>query len=41
MNGRARHGETIKLIDHMRGIETLCEICDPVFHDPEGGKLRG
>ncbi|MDG1083195.1 MAG: sarcosine oxidase subunit alpha family protein [Planktotalea sp.] len=41
MNGRARHGETIKLIDHMRGIETLCEICDPVFHDPEGGKPRG
>ena len=40
-NGRARHGETVKLVDHMRGIETLCEVCGPVFHDPEGGKTRG
>ncbi|MGH1577589.1 sarcosine oxidase subunit alpha family protein [Planktotalea sp.] len=40
-NGRARMGETVKLVDHMRGIETLCEVCDPVFYDPEGGKTRG
>ncbi len=40
-NGRARHGQTVKLVDHMRGIETLCEVCGPVFHDPEGGKVRG
>ncbi|MGB7317743.1 MAG: sarcosine oxidase subunit alpha family protein [Planktotalea sp.] len=40
-NGRARHGQTVKLVDHMRGIETLCEIHDPVVHDPEGGKTRG
>ncbi len=39
-NGRARHGQSVKLVDHMRGIETLCEICDPVFHDPTGGKPR-
>jgi heterotetrameric sarcosine oxidase alpha subunit len=39
--GRGRHGQTVKLVDHMRGIETLCEVCHPVFHDPEGGKTRG
>lgn len=39
-NGRARLGQTVKLIDHMRGIETLCVVCDPVFHDPKGGKTR-
>ena len=40
-NGRARHGERVKMVDHMRGLETLCEVLDPVFHDPEGGKARG
>jgi len=39
--GRARHGETVKLVDHLRGIETLCEVCDPVFYDPEGELARG
>lgn len=40
-NGRARHGQKVRLVDHMRGIETLCEICDPVFYDAEGGRMRG
>jgi len=39
--GRSRHGEVIRLVDHLRKIETLCEVCDPVFLDPEGGRLRG
>ena len=39
-DGRARHGETIRLVDHLRGIETLCEVCDPVFFDKEGGRAR-
>jgi len=39
--GRARHGEVIRLVDHLRGIETECVVCDPVFVDPEGGRLRG
>jgi len=39
--GRARHGEVIRLVDHLRGIETECVVCDPVFLDPEGGRLRG
>jgi len=40
-NGRARHGETVRMVDHLRGVETLCEVCDPVFFDPEGGRVRG
>ncbi len=40
-NGRARHGEVIRMVDHLRGVETLCEVCDPVFFDPEGGRARG
>ena len=40
-NGRARHGEMVRLVDHLRGIDLLCEVSDPVFHDKEGVKLRG
>ncbi|MCF6445131.1 sarcosine oxidase subunit alpha family protein [Nereida sp. MMG025] len=40
-NGRARHGERVKMVDHLRKAEVICEICDPVFFDPEGGRLRG
>jgi sarcosine oxidase subunit alpha len=39
--GRARHGERVMLVDHLRGIRTLCEIADPVFFDPTGGRARG
>lgn len=39
--GPERHGETIRMVDHLRGISTLCEVCDPVFFDPEGGRVRG
>ena len=39
-DGRARHGQTVRLVDHMRGVDVLCTVCDPVFHDPEGAKLR-
>ena len=39
-DGRARHGEKIRLVDHLRGIDVICEVCHPVFHDPEGEKLR-
>ncbi len=39
-NGRARHGERIRLVDHLRGIDLLCQVTDPVFHDKEGAKLR-
>ncbi|MEZ5796386.1 MAG: sarcosine oxidase subunit alpha family protein [Paracoccaceae bacterium] len=40
LNGRARLGEHVRLVDHLRGIDILCEVCNPMFHDPEGGKLR-
>ena len=40
-DGRARHGERIRMVDHMRKVETMAEVCDPVFLDPEGTRLRG
>lgn len=39
-DGRARQGEKIRLVDHLRGLDVICEVCHPVFHDPEGEKLR-
>ena len=39
-NGRARHGDLIRIVDHLRGFDVLAEVCDPVFHDPAGEKLR-
>jgi sarcosine oxidase subunit alpha len=41
VNGRARHGETVRMVDHLRKTEALCEVCDPVFLDPDGGRARG
>ncbi|WP_439156048.1 sarcosine oxidase subunit alpha family protein [Yoonia sp.] len=39
--GRARHGEVIRLVDHLRGIAADVTVCDPVFLDPDGGQARG
>ncbi len=39
--GPARRGEVVRMVDHLRGVETLCEVVHPVFVDPEGGRLRG
>ncbi len=39
--GRARTGETVRLVDHLRGLDVLCEVAHPVFLDPEGGRARG
>lgn len=41
VNGRARLSETVQMVDHLRGVTTLCEVCDPVFFDQEGGRARG
>ena len=38
--GQSRHGEVVRLVDHLRKIETLCEVTDPVQFDPEGGRMR-
>lgn len=40
-NGADRIGERVHMVDHLRQITTLCEVCDPVFFDPEGGRARG
>ncbi len=40
VNGRARHGEQMRLVDHMRGTDVPVTLCNPVFFDPEGSKLR-
>ncbi len=40
-NGRARRGEVIRFVDHLRHADMLVEVTDPVFFDPEGGRLRG
>jgi len=39
--GPERIGEVVKMVDHLRGVETLCEVVDPVVFDPEGGRVRG
>ena len=39
--GRARHGEVIRMVDHMRGLDAQVEVGDPVFFDPEGARVRG
>ncbi len=39
-DGRARHGERVRLVDHLRKIETVCEVTHPVAFDPEGGRAR-
>jgi sarcosine oxidase subunit alpha len=40
VNGRARHGETVRLVDHLRHLEVPCEVTHPVFLDPGGGRMR-
>jgi heterotetrameric sarcosine oxidase alpha subunit len=40
-NGRARHGEVIRMVDHLRGVDTLAQVCAPQFYDPDGGRARG
>jgi heterotetrameric sarcosine oxidase alpha subunit len=39
-DGANRHGETLRLVDHMRDKDVEVMLCHPVFFDPEGGKLR-
>ncbi|GGX53036.1 sarcosine oxidase subunit alpha [Tateyamaria omphalii] len=40
-DGLIRHGDVLNMVDHVRGIQTRVELCDPVFFDPEGGRTRG
>ncbi|WP_424970989.1 sarcosine oxidase subunit alpha family protein [Dinoroseobacter sp. S76] len=38
--GRGRHGEIVRLVDHLRRVETDCRVTDPVAYDPDGGLAR-
>ena len=40
-NGRARLGEVVKVVDHLRDTTTLCTVAETQTIDPEGGRLRG
>ena len=39
--GPERIGERVRMVDHLRGSETICEVTGVVQYDPEGGRLRG
>jgi sarcosine oxidase subunit alpha len=39
--GRTRHGQRVRLVDRLRDIDVLAEVVNPVFFDPEGGRMRG
>jgi methylglutamate dehydrogenase subunit C len=38
--GPERHGEVLRAVDLLRGHDVSVEICDPVFLDPAGERLR-
>lgn len=40
-NGRARHGEHVRMVDHLRGLDVTCEVGNPVVFDPKGERTRG
>ena len=40
-NGRALIGEQVRMVEHLKGSVTLCEVQEPVQVDPEGGRCRG
>jgi methylglutamate dehydrogenase subunit C len=40
-DGARRHGETVVVHDPVRGADVLAQVCDPVFYDSEGARLRG
>jgi methylglutamate dehydrogenase subunit C len=39
--GPGRHGEQIRAFDPLRGSNELVEVCDPVFYDQRGERVRG
>ncbi|USI77589.1 sarcosine oxidase subunit alpha family protein [Sphingopyxis sp. USTB-05] len=40
-NGRERHGQSVIVHDPVRGPDVEALVCDPVFVDPEGVRVRG
>ncbi|MEM7731985.1 MAG: sarcosine oxidase subunit alpha family protein [Pseudomonadota bacterium] len=39
--GRARIGETVRVVDHMKSSRTLCLVQDPMQFDQKGARTRG
>lgn len=39
--GRARIGEQVRMVEHLKGSATLCEVVAPGGFDPDGGRMRG
>ncbi|MEO0389388.1 MAG: sarcosine oxidase subunit alpha family protein [Pseudomonadota bacterium] len=39
--GLARQGDRMRMVDGLRGTETIVEILHPVMFDPEGARTRG
>ncbi|WP_066556124.1 sarcosine oxidase subunit alpha family protein [Croceicoccus bisphenolivorans] len=39
--GAERHGERVIVHDPVRGADIEVEVCNPVFYDPEGARVRG
>jgi len=40
-HGADRHGEEVVVHDPVRGADVTALVCDPVFVDPAGERLRG
>jgi sarcosine oxidase subunit alpha len=40
VNGAQRHGERIVIHDPVRGGDIQAEVCNPIFVDPEGVRVR-
>ncbi len=39
--GRVRIGEHVRMVEHLKGSATLCEVVAPGGFDPGGGRMRG
>jgi len=39
--GPKRLGDRLLMVDHVRHIENVVEVCDPVVFDPKGERTRG
>ena len=40
-NAHDRHGEKLKMVDHLRNSEFQVELVSPIFFDKIGGRVRG
>ena len=38
--GLESYGQRIRMVDHVRGIEAICEITSPIAFDPQGERAR-